>query len=343
MLQGYHKRVFFFGLWALFFLLGAFIWKVRNSGDLMHGDYYGPSQSDDLNFSVYVGDYLITRNDIEWEYLFYLEEANLGASGTEAIEKLSAQELNEKVKGKKPIVELYNKIMGDLIERKLLFQYIKRDSLFTLDNPERYVSCLSEWQKSIQQRPHFFSPEKSSDRLKSLLCEKDILQQYFKERIEANIQLKDDEMKLFFDKNKADYVEQPRVAIRHILLASENDAKKVRARLNTSNFVSLVKEYSIAPEAASGGIIGPFSKGEMPSLFDVAFEMNVGEIQGIIKSPYGFHIIMLEKKFPKVSASFDSAKRRVRSEMLRQKKDEEYTRWVEMALNAIPIRSSKSL
>jgi parvulin-like peptidyl-prolyl isomerase len=233
--------------------------------------------------------------------------------------------------------------MGDLIERKLLFQFVRRDSLFSIDSPERYTNCVAEWQKSIRFKPHFFTSEKSTERLKSLLCEKDILEQYFKERIESNIQVSEEEMRLYFDQNKQEFADQARVVIRQVLLASENDAKRVRSKLNSANFASLVKEYSIAPEASSGGIIGPFAKGEMPSLFDIAFEMNVGEIQGIIKSPYGFHIIMLEKKLPRTSPVFENAKSRIFSAVMKKKKEEEYTKWVEIALNSIPIKSSRGL
>lgn len=340
-----NKRSILAFLWLACFVFGVFFWKIYNSGALFVRTETSDRDADELDLTVNVGDYLITRNEIEWEYSFYFDGLNNGDDEGKdgAHTKLSSKELNEKIEGQKPIVELYNKILGDLIERKLLFQYVKKDKLFDIDSPRRYISCLESWQKSVQQKPHFFSSQKSSDRLKSLLCEKEILQQYVSERIEANIKVSNDELKTYYEKNKAEYNDGAKVTIRQILLASENDAKKVQAKLNSGNFVSLVREFSIAPEASSGGLLGPFSKGEMPSLFDVAFDMRVGEIQGIIKSPYGFHIIMLEKKFPRAASTFETARSRVQTDVLKKKKEEEYTKWVETALNTIPIRSSKNL
>jgi hypothetical protein len=329
------KRYVILGAWVACFLVGYFTWKIFHTGTFFLGRPVQDASLEDLDFSVYVGDYLITQQDIEWEYDFYIKQLNAVPSeegGTGVVPPPN-----------KPIFELYNKIMADLIERKLLYQFIASDPQFDINEPSRFTDCLQQWTLTVREQGELFAHEKTRNQLKSMLCEKDILAQYIKERIAENIKLTDAELKEYYQTHKSEFHEPARVIIRQIVLPSESEARKVRARVNSNNFESMAREVSIAPEAADGGRLGPFAKSEMPSVFDVAFDMATGEIQGILKSTYGFHIIMLDRKFPKAELGFEAAKGRIQEILKKKRQDEEYKKWVEMALNTIPIKSSRAL
>lgn len=345
------KRWIFLALWGVCFVVGSFAWKVLHTGSFSYESKLEIESVEDLDLTVSVGDFLITREDIEWEYEYYMQQLKVvseldhdeGEGERKDSPKLGPDGNKEESTDQKPIIELYNKLLSQLIERKLLYQYVTRDVHFELNNPSRYTACLEEWQSTVEQQQDFFRDEKRRNSLKSMLCERNILQQYVKERITAGIQLDEQEIRTYYEAHKSEFLQPARVTIRQVVLASEGEAKKARARLNSQNFAELARELSIAPEASEGGLLGPFSKGEMPSLFDIAFEMSPGEIQGILKSTYGFHIIMLEKKVPKVQLGWEAARLRIEKLLSRKREDEEYKKWVEMALNSIPIKSSRSL
>ncbi|MBL1261909.1 MAG: SurA N-terminal domain-containing protein [Thiotrichaceae bacterium] len=97
---------------------------------------------------------------------------------------------------------------------------------------------------------------------------------------------------------------------RHILVnvvdgASEADvdaarakAVDLRARVKAGeSFEMLAKENSDdAGSAIDGGDLGYFGRGMMVTAFDdVVFEMQVGDVSELVKTPFGFHIIKLEE------------------------------------------------
>lgn len=339
------KRVVYIGILLACFTVGAYLWKIKNTGAFFWRSEDKPSSAEDLDFTVLVGDYLITRDEVEWEYRMYMNQLEAPEVGSQSESKpLEGEKPNP---SKKPAtlkmnLELYNKILADLIERKLLYQYLSSDDKFSLRDMSRYTSCIQEFQEASSRMPASMKSEKDRELLKAMLCEKSLLDQYVKERVNSNAVPTEEEIRAYYDANKKKMIEPARVVVRQIVLGSEDDAKKLRDRVNPSNFAEMAKQHSISPEAKNGGLLGPFAKGDLPSVFDVAFEMKPGTIQGILKSTYGFHILMLEKKLPKVELSYEAAKPRITKELAGKRQDEEYKKWVESALNTIPIKSSRT-
>lgn len=73
-----------------------------------------------------------------------------------------------------------------------------------------------------------------------------------------------------------------------LLLAEEVLAKAEAGE----NFEDLAREYSDGPSAPRGGDLGSFGRGAMvPAFEDAAFGLDVGQVSGIVQTPFGYHII----------------------------------------------------
>src|SRR5690606_5900003 len=133
------------------------------------------------------------------------------------------------------------------------------------------------------------------------------------------------------------------VKIRQIVTADEATAKRVSYTTTVNNFSDMAKAHSIAPEGASGGHLGPFSKQTMPAFFEAAFAMKRGQISTVLKSNYGYHIMILDEKIPEHNLSLDEARPLVTEKLMKGRREAAYQAWVEKALVAISIKAPSAL
>jgi parvulin-like peptidyl-prolyl isomerase len=79
----------------------------------------------------------------------------------------------------------------------------------------------------------------------------------------------------------------------HILVNNEALAKEILARLQKGeSFSKLAEEYSIDGSRKRGGDLGVFGRGMMVKSFEsAAFALEKGQLSGIVKTEFGYHII----------------------------------------------------
>jgi peptidyl-prolyl cis-trans isomerase C len=134
-----------------------------------------------------------------------------------------------------------------------------------------------------------------------------------------------DAKKIFDEKIKEVKPEQE-IHARHILVASEAEAKEIAERLKKGeDFATLAKEKS-KDTGAEGGDLGFFTRGQMLKPFEeAAFALDVGEISEPVQTQFGWHIIKVEEKRDQPLPTFDQVKEAIVSQLVQAKAQEVVT------------------
>ena len=122
-----------------------------------------------------------------------------------------------------------------------------------------------------------------------------------------------------YDKFVADFEPAEEIRASHILVATEEEAKAVKAEIDGgADFATLAKEKSIDPGAANGGDLGFFGKGMMVAPFEAAaFALSdVGQVSDPVQSQFGWHVIRLEEKRQSAPPAFEQVAGQLQQQLL---------------------------
>ncbi|ACB79644.1 peptidylprolyl isomerase [Methylorubrum populi] len=104
------------------------------------------------------------------------------------------------------------------------------------------------------------------------------------------------------------------VHARHILVESEDEAKKIAARIKGGeDFAKIAAEVSKDPGSKTeGGDLGWFTQERMVKPFaDAAFKMTPGQVSDPVKTQFGWHVLRVEEKRTKPVPTFDEMKEQI--------------------------------
>ena len=348
------KKYFKLVLTTLLFLgIGFVVWRFSSSPipsahlDLAEEPTKENSAQTNSTFqTIIVGSTTLTPEDFQWEL-----GTQLNSPGLDGVPEFAKTEApgtppttnngpSEKIADSPGLQEL---AMTTVIERKILYQYIASPSVaFDLSNPALFTACLETLNQTIASGGSYFASPQSKERLKAKLCEQSVIEQFLEQNILSSIIVTPTEIALYYRLHEKDFNKPLRMVFRQIVLANEATAKEIRHQTKKANFAELAEKHSIAPEASNGGMIGPFSREQLPSLFDGTYTMEIGEITGVIKSDYGFHIIMPIERIPAHHETVSAATPKIRAELLRTKKLSAYQAFLNKAMNVISVTSPNS-
>ena len=89
------------------------------------------------------------------------------------------------------------------------------------------------------------------------------------------------------------------VCANHILVPTESQALKLKSEIKTfEDFQQYARMYSDCPSGRTGGNLGCFGRKQMVKEFEkAAFEGNIGEVTGPVKTQFGYHLIWITRKY----------------------------------------------
>ena len=224
--------------------------------------------------------------------------------------------------------KLRRQILDRMVEEELVVQQAQRDTTVKVTEQEVLDAVEQTYQNARKQ---FSSEVEFQTQLRAVglgtveewrrqLADdqrRRILQDRLFESLRQKGKLKpipptDAQMRDFWESNRAQQPKRPAtVSFRQIVIKPQPDSL-ARARAyqlaesllvvlrHGTDFASVAKRFSAdTASRAQGGELGWFRRGVMFKQFeDVAFRLRPGEISDVVETPFGFHIIKLERAQP---------------------------------------------
>lgn len=151
------------------------------------------------------------------------------------------------------------------------------------------------------------------------------------------------DVKKYYDENKDRFVEPEKVKVSHILikvnpsssrqqfeeLQKKGEMVLAKAKEKGSDFAALAREFSDDVSKEQGGDLGYVHKGRLePEFENAAFSMDIGEIRGLVRTLYGFHILKVEAKTPLRQVEFQEIKDKLSRDLQRDTENKARRDWL---------------
>jgi peptidyl-prolyl cis-trans isomerase C len=181
--------------------------------------------------------------------------------------------------------------------------------------------------------------KKPATKLKLEYIGDQILARDLEESAVENIKISDAEISKYYNDNKDKFAQGPKVKVRHILVPTEQEAKAILAQLKKGeDFSKLAKEKSKDPSSQRGGDLGWITQGRMDPAFEkAAFALKKGQMSDVVKSSFGYHIIICDDVEAKKEKNLEEVKSQIERQLQREKKEEAVNKQKEQVKKDFPI------
>jgi peptidyl-prolyl cis-trans isomerase C len=142
-----------------------------------------------------------------------------------------------------------------------------------------------------------------------------------------------EDLKQFYQQNIGQFKTKERIYIRQIVVEEQAKADLMKTEIKKRGIETLARQYSITPESKNGGAVGWIGRDEV-DFFEPLFAYKLGVPGPIFKTPYGYHIAVVEKKSPATSLTFEEVRPRIERQIRAQKEQALFTEWLDAQLRS---------
>ena len=205
--------------------------------------------------------------------------------------------------------------------------YMKAKIQYVVFDPSKFLKTVPITDKDLQD---YFSKNASRYQQKEQRQVQYVL--ITPDEVRSKVTVTDAELQRYYTDHLADYRVPDRVKVAHILFKTtgktpaqvkeiEKTAADVLAKIKAgASFADMAKKYSEDTSAQNGGDIGWITHGQTVKEFeDVAFNMQPGQVSGLVHTVYGIHIIKVLDKQTAHLESFNDVKAAIAATLTQRK------------------------
>lgn len=203
------------------------------------------------------------------------------------------------------------------------------------DDPAMRVNLVRQLltQKAVVSRARKEGFDKKPDVKEQLghVIDDFIAREYLLKVVAASVTVPENDLKKYYKENESKFLIPEQIKVRHIFIEASKDLKPedkekafskaetlLKRLKNGEEFPKLAQEASEDSDTAKqGGELGTVSPGATSSeeFEKAAFALKTGEISGVVTTPYGYHIIKVDERKEKRTATFEEAVEYIRKNL----------------------------
>ena len=251
----------------------------------------------------------------------------------------------DRLERREQLQEVYRRVLEKLIEEKLIDQEVKKNGIKI--SSKEIEATLEE----VKRRN-----TATQEELERALAAEGLTLDAYKKQIEKGLQRKklinwsvkvemklgEKELRDFYQKNADRYRPNESYRPSHILFVIPKDAtpdevKEIKKKCQTvlekikggSDFGEMALLYSQDTSSKDMGDLGYFKKGELVPAFErEALRLKIGEVSGIVRTEFGFHIIKLLDRKGLEPLPFEEVKERIQTDYYESEMEKAYKQYL---------------
>jgi foldase protein PrsA len=220
---------------------------------------------------------------------------------------------------------LRDQVLGFLIQTKWI-AYEAAEQNVKVKDSDVFATFQQQKQQSFPSDKDYQQFLKSSGYAEEDLLYRiriDDLQTKLREKVtKGTDKVSDKELQAYYDKNKARFATPERRDLRIVLTKTEDRANQARKAIASGqSFSAVAKRFSIDQASKQqGGVLLAVAKGQQEKALDEAvFKAKKGELQGPVKTQFGYYVFQVQKVTPADQQSLEDSKETIKSLLVAEK------------------------
>ncbi len=206
--------------------------------------------------------------------------------------------------------------------RRALVEELVAQKLFLLDAQKNLYEAEAPFREQLKR------------------AKENLLTEYAIRKAIERVDVKEEEVRAFYDENLDKFSQGETVNASHILVESEEKATEIAEAIKAGNitFEEAAAAHSSCPSKEAGGNLGEFGRGQMvPEFEEAAFSLAVGEVSAPVKTQFGYHVIRLNAKNEAKPISYNEARESIYRKLMSDKQQAAYRSRVNQLKIMFPV------
>ncbi len=236
--------------------------------------------------------------------------------------------------GEGRLLDFKQRLLDNLINQELIRQAAEEKGIEINDDDiaKQIETLKGGFKDDAQFEQALKTAGMDVDALESQIREQ-LLTQKLIESLASEDKVTDAEVEKYYGSNKTQFFEKEAKRASHILFKPEDQktADKVLKEVRAGNdFAALAKQYSVdTATAAKGGDLGWPTTPYVPEFQAALDKLEKGETSGLVKTPYGWHIIRVTDERKGTQKKLEDVKDQISQIIVQQRRADSYQKFLE--------------